>query len=123
MLFAYFEIYDSRFAAKPDAGLTAPPATKIKAHLMVVDAKTGEIKLDFLPVDTTPYAKPGCSLAAIARGVTLSTLPEGAYRLEVQATDSTGKITAWHTANFFVDDNTLKPLEELQTTCSVRLHC
>jgi hypothetical protein len=122
-LFAYFEIYDSRFDSKPDARLTGQPATKIKAHLMVVDVKTGDIKIDFQPVDAAPYAKPGSSLAAVARGVTLSTLPDGAYRLEVQASDSTGKITAWHTANFFVDDDTLKPLEELQTTCSIKLQC
>jgi hypothetical protein len=123
MLFAYFEIYDSRFDAKRETSPAGQVATKIKAHMMVVDAETGDIKMDFLPVDAGPYAKPGSSLAAVARGVTLSTLPEGAYRLEVQASDSTGKITAWHTANFFVDDNTLKPLEELQTTCSIRLQC
>jgi hypothetical protein len=30
-------------------------------------------------------------------------LPKGSYRLDVQATDSTGKSTPWRTANFTIE--------------------
>jgi hypothetical protein len=33
----------------------------------------------------------------------ISKLPKGLYRLDVQATDSTRKSTAWHSANFTVE--------------------
>jgi hypothetical protein len=39
----------------------------------------------------------------IGRGIDISKLPNGSYRLDVQATDSTGKSTAWRTANFTVE--------------------
>ena len=53
-----------------------PPGatTTVKAHLRIVDANNGKVKLDFEPVSATPYIIPGNSLIPIARGIDLSTL-------------------------------------------------
>jgi hypothetical protein len=47
--------------------------------------------------------KAGSSIIPVGRGMDISKLPIGPYRLEVQATDSTGKSTAWRWANFTVE--------------------
>jgi hypothetical protein len=39
----------------------------------------------------------------VGRGIDISKLPNGSYRLDVQASDSTGKNTAWRTASFTVE--------------------
>jgi hypothetical protein len=94
LLCAYFEVNDPQ----------RPPgaATTVKAHLRIVDANTGKVKLDFEPVSAATYVTPGSSLIPIARGIDLSTLADGPYRLEVQAT-AAGQYTPWRAANFEVD--------------------
>jgi hypothetical protein len=93
LLCAYFEVDDPQH----------PPgaATPVKAHLRIVDANTGKLKLDFEPVSVTSYISPGSSVISIARGLDLSALPDGLYRVEVQATTA-GQDTSWRTANFEV---------------------
>ena len=94
LLCAYFEVNDPQ----------RPPGatTTVKAHLRIVDANTGKVKLDFEPVSATPYIISGNSLIPIARGIDLSTLADGHYRLEVQAT-AAGQDTPWRAANFEVE--------------------
>jgi hypothetical protein len=46
---------------------------------------------------------PRCSSIPVGRGMDLSKLPMGSYRLDVQATDSTGKSAAWRSASFTVE--------------------
>ena len=58
---------------------------------------------NFAPVDGTSYASPGSSVLAIARKVPIDGLAKGAYRLEVQATDSEGRTTVWRKAEFVVE--------------------
>jgi hypothetical protein len=94
LLCAYFEVND------PQRASGAP--TTVKAHVRIVDANTGKLKLDFEPVSAAPYVTPANSLIPIARGIDLSTLPDGAYRLEVQAT-AAGQDTPWRAANFQVE--------------------
>ncbi len=94
LLYAYFEIY------RPQAAQL--PATTIEAHLKILDAKTSEVKIDFAPVNTAAYVKADSSVIGVGRGLNITGLPDGSYRLEVQATDSTGKSTGWHTAKFTV---------------------
>ncbi len=60
------------------------------------------MKRDFEPVSVATYVTLGSSLIPIARGIDLSTLADGPYRLEVQAT-ATGQDTPWRAANFEVD--------------------
>jgi hypothetical protein len=45
----------------------------------------------------------GSSIIPVGRGMDISKLPIGSYRLDVQATDSTGKSTPWRSANFTVE--------------------
>jgi hypothetical protein len=94
-LIAYFEVYEPRVAAQP--------ATAVHAHLRIVDAKTGEIAKDFQPVDAASYKQAGKLMIPVAREIATDKLPQGAYRLEVQASDSAGKSTVWRTANFTVE--------------------
>jgi hypothetical protein len=92
-------------------GMTIPgngggnPSTtlKVEAHIRILDAKTGKVVKDFPPVDATPYMNPGSTTIPIARKIPYEELPKGAYRLEVQATDSAGRSTAVRTADFTVE--------------------
>ena len=93
LLCAYFEVNDPQ--------LTSASSTTVKAHIRIVNANTGKLALDFEPVSAAPYTTPGSSVISIARGLDLSTLPDGPYRLEVQAT-AVGKDTPWRSANFEV---------------------
>jgi hypothetical protein len=115
MLYAYFEVFDPRVSAQN--------ATKLTAHLKIVDAQTGVLRTEFGPVDAASYIKDGTSRFSIGRGIDLSGFDEGQYQLQIRVTDSTGGSTPWRKANFFVLDNTLKPLEELHTSCSISLKC
>jgi hypothetical protein len=84
-LVAYFEISDPLASQEPN--------TKVRAHLRIVDVQSEEVVADFEPVDAAPYQTAGSQVTAIGRGMSLSNLPVGAYRLEVQATDSGGRNT------------------------------
>jgi hypothetical protein len=71
--------------------------------MRIIDLKTGEVLSDSQPVSATPYMKAGSSVIPVGRGMDIGKLPIGSYRLDVQATDSTGKSTAWRSANFTVN--------------------
>jgi hypothetical protein len=113
MLYAYFEMFDPRLSGRG--------ATKLRAHLKIVDAKTGDLRVDLAPVDAAPYIKANSTLVPMARGIDLSTLPEGEYELEVQAIDSAGIKTDWRKTTFFVDE--FSPLEQLRISCSIEMSC
>jgi hypothetical protein len=91
-LVTYFEIYEPLL-------LTAP-ATTVWAHLRLVDAKRGAVKEAYPPMNVAPYIQPGSSVIPVT--VSLKER-KGAYRLEVQATDSAGRTTPWRAANFTVE--------------------
>jgi len=55
------------------------------------------------PITAAPYLKAGSSIIPVGRGMDISKLPKGSYRLDVQATDSTGKSTARRSTNFTVE--------------------
>jgi hypothetical protein len=93
LLYAYFEVNEPQRASGS--------STTVKAHMRILNANTGKLALDFEPVSATPYLTPGSSLISIARGLDLSTLPDGLYRLEVQAI-AAGQDTPWHRVNFEV---------------------
>jgi hypothetical protein len=94
-LIPYFEVYEPLLATQA--------ATTVQAHLRIVDASTGKVITDFPPVDAAPYERAGSSTIPIAREIPFDQLPKGAYRLEVQATDSAGRSTPWRTADFTVE--------------------
>lgn len=94
LLCAYFQVNDPQRASGS--------STTVKAHIRILDANSGKLALDFEPVSAAPYVTPGSALISIARGLDLSTLPDGQYRLEVQAT-AAGQDTPWRAANFQVE--------------------
>src|SRR5271157_530097 len=94
-LYAYFEVYEPRLAAKS--------ATTVEAHLRILDAKTGAVKKNLQAVNAAPYIQEGSPIIPIGRGISLKNLSKGSYRLEVRGSDSTGTSTAWRTANFTIE--------------------
>jgi hypothetical protein len=89
---AYFEIYEPL--------LSNQPAMKVEVHLRIVDQKTGEVEKVFQPVNVARYEQAGSTTIHVAREIPLDKLARGSYRLEGQATDSTGRSTPWRTADF-----------------------
>jgi hypothetical protein len=94
-LFAYFEVYEPLFSQNA--------ATSVRANMRIIDPSTGKVITDFAPLDAAPYVQSGSSVLHIARKILTSQLPKGSYRLEVQATDSAGRTTAWRGAGFAVE--------------------
>jgi hypothetical protein len=94
-LYTYFEVYEPFLVGQT-------PAT-VQVQMRVVDLKTGELESDSQFISATPYVKAGSPVIPIGRGIDISKLPKGSYRLDVQATDSAGKSTPWRTANFTVE--------------------
>jgi len=90
-LYTFFQIYEP-----------LPEAT-VQIQMRIVDLKTSEVKSDPESISATSYMKPGSSVIPIGRGMDISKFPNGSYRLDVQATDSTGKSTPWRSANFTVE--------------------
>lgn len=93
-LFTYFEINNPVVAGRSGA--------KILANLRILDSKSGAVADTFEPVDTTTYSNAGSSVIAVGRGVMLSHLAPGVYRLQVQANDTDGRKTNWLSTNFTV---------------------
>jgi hypothetical protein len=94
-LYTYFEIYEP-------LPMQQSPAT-VQFQMRIVDLKTGEAKSDSEPISAALYAKAGSPVIPIGRGIDISKLPKGSYRLDVQAMDSAGQSTPWRSANFTVD--------------------
>ncbi len=94
-LYPYFEVYEPL--------LVRETSTTVQIQIRIVDQKTGEVKSDSQPINAMPYVKVGSPVIAIGRGINISNLPKGSYRLDVQATDSAGKSTPWRSANFTVE--------------------
>ena len=95
-LYTYFEIYEP-------SSVEGQSSAIVQFQMRIVDSKTGEVISDSQPISAAPYKKTGSSIIPVGRGLDISKLPKGSYRLDVQATDSTGKSTPWRTANFTVE--------------------
>jgi hypothetical protein len=92
---AYFEVYQPVSRERP--------RTDVKAHVRIVDARTGEKKFEFYPVDAKSYERPDSRVLAFAGDLSIAQLPKGEYRVEAQASDPTGHSTAVRSANFTVE--------------------
>ena len=91
----YFEVYEPQ---QPGS----PPAT-VEFHLRILDAKTDTLMKELRPADAAPYSQPGNPVIPVGGGIDISSLPRGSYRLETQATDSTGQSTTWQATSFTVE--------------------
>ena len=81
---------------------SVPPPGKIEVHMRVLDAETGKVVKELLPEDTAPYSKPGDPVIPVGGGIDVTNLPTGSYQVQAQATDSTGKTTAWNSVAFSI---------------------
>lgn len=95
ILYAYFEVSDPLLAGRSNV--------EAQAHFRILDANSGAVTTDFEPVDLALYVRAGSSLVSVGRGITLTNLPVGSYRLEVQATDAAGKNTPLRAVNFALE--------------------
>jgi hypothetical protein len=94
-MYVYFEIYEPLREGDRNA--------IVDFEIRIVDLKTGELKSDPQPISATPYLRAGSSIVPIGRGIDISKVPKGSYRLDVRAVDSHGKSTAWRSVNFTVE--------------------
>ena len=94
-LYFYFEIFVPSCPAKVDL--------KIELQIRIIDLKSGAVISDPQPVSAAPYMHSGSPMIPIGRGIDISKLPKGNYRLEVQASDSDWGKSAWRTVDFSVE--------------------
>lgn len=92
-VFAYFQVREPL--------LTQTGGVKVHFQIRVAEARTGEIKTNSGLLSAESWIQLGSPVIPIAEQVT--SLPPGAYRLEVQASDSAGHKTEWRTAAFTVE--------------------
>jgi hypothetical protein len=93
-LLSYFEVYEPALAS----GLA-----KVQYEMRVIESKTGQTIVDTGLRSADSYINPGKLIIPIAEGIAFKKLHTGAYRVEVQASDSTGKQTPWRSASFTVE--------------------
>lgn len=94
-LFAYFEVYESSRARNPGRPLSV--------HMRLLDANSGRAIANVAPFDAKAYLDRNAAIFRIARKIPIDKLPGGAYRLEVQVSDSLRATTGWGTADFQID--------------------
>ncbi len=94
-LYRYFEIYEPALDGQSPA--------QVQIQMRIFDSRTGEVISHSQPISAAPYMQAGSSIIPVGRGMSINKLPKGSYRLDVQASDSIGKSTAWRSANFTVE--------------------
>jgi len=92
---AYFEVFEPLLS-------TVNSAAKVVFRMRISDAKTREVKVDSGPRPADSYISSGSRVIPISQQVALDKLPLGAYRLEVQASDTAGNNTDWRATDFIV---------------------
>jgi hypothetical protein len=93
-LFAYFEVY-----APSRSGGTA---ANVQFQLRITNVETSEVKIDSGLRPAGEFLQAGRNVISIVQEVATRDLPKGNYRLEVQASDSAGNHTPWHSATFTI---------------------
>lgn len=94
-LISYFEIREPL--------LERAGGVKLEYQARVKDAKTGEVKLDTGSRSVETGKQAGKPVIPVWEEIAIEKLPSGDYRLEVQATDSAGKSTAWREVSFSIE--------------------
>ncbi len=89
----YFEIYEPLLAAH---------TTDVFFNLKMTDLGSGPLLMDTGPMSAANWVLPGNEVIPIGIKVATEKLPVGSYKLEVQASDSAGRQTAWRQATFVV---------------------
>jgi hypothetical protein len=115
-LFAYFEVYAPALRAAPPVAGSA--TTNVQFQLRITNLAMDKVQIDSGLRPTTDFlqrataassAPPGASRASapsnilhIVQEIATHDLPKGQYRLEVQASDSSGHKTPWHSVDFTI---------------------
>ena len=94
-LTAYFELYEPL--------LTSTGAVNVQFQMKITDVNTGELKTDTGLRTADSFIRPGSRVIPIAEQIAIGELPPGAYRLEVQGSDSAGIHSEWQTTSFMVE--------------------
>ncbi len=87
----YFEIYKP----VPDTD-----DSEIYYQMRITDLKTGATVMATEPISTADFVVPGDSVVPIGLKLDTYKLQKGAYKLEVQASDSAGHESEWRAADF-----------------------
>lgn len=88
----YAQLYD------PHLNDPNPPAVRVAFN--VVNAKTGEIIAGAHDVDVTPFMEKGNTVVPLGLQVPLDQIPPGSYRLDFQASDASGALSAVRSVGF-----------------------
>jgi hypothetical protein len=69
-------------------------------HLRIQDTKTGKTVKQLDPASVAAFAIPGNPVIPVGGGIDISSLPKGSYKLQAQATNSSGSTTPWSSVSF-----------------------
>lgn len=94
-LHVYFEVFEPL--------LNERSPVQVTFSIKVVDNNTGEVRFDSPSLNTTSYQEAGNSVIRVGQEIETNKLPNGSYEIEIQATDSTGRSTAWRKASFTIE--------------------
>ncbi len=90
----YFEIYEP---------LLKEEAAEVYMHLRVTNLRTGSLVLDSGQLSAADWVLPGNPVIPVGFSMGTQELPRGDYRVEVQASDTAGRESAWRQAKFTID--------------------
>jgi hypothetical protein len=92
-LYVYFEIYEAQFRAQAGA---------VYYRWRVIDEKASSTVMNTGPMNAADWIVPGSAAIPIGLKVDVDKLQTGAYRLEIQASDSASRKSEWRAAKFKV---------------------
>lgn len=92
-LYLYFEIYEPQIET---------PGIAVYYQWRITDQKTGSVVMSTEPLGTADWVKPGNVVIPIGLKLETEKLKKGSYSLEVQASDSAGRLSGWRAAKFNV---------------------
>ena len=93
-LSVYFEIYEP---------LLETNKADVFYSLRITDLKAGALVMNTGPMSAADWVTPGNAVVPIGLKLDLDKFGSSSYRLEVQASDSTGRQSKWQEAHFNVD--------------------
>ena len=93
-LFLYFEIYEPQLKTE---------AAAVCYSIRITDLKTGSLVMNTGPMSAADWVQPGNVVLPIGLKLATDKLRKGSYRLEVQASDSTGRESEWRQAIFTIE--------------------
>ena len=88
------------YAQVYDPHLTDPNPPAVRIAFNIVNAKAGEIVVGAHNIDASSYQEKGNTVVPLGLKVPIDQLPPGSYRLDFQASDATGALSAVRSVGF-----------------------